>query len=509
MAWSAAFLAALEARAASPIYRLQVVRVNDEPGGSWAISSSRNSTFSARIAADGVRQDGARVTPRSWSTTVGATSVDVVGDLTSFHTYVTRGTVLELSMGFAGWSEADFQVIAVGPYRSCRGQMGPRWTIEILDLFASFTQRWRLDSSANELFYGMGGSTTISTAYVAGAATLEVASTSQSAKETGEPGAILVTPSTGDPFVLTYAATATGPVRFTGCSAAGQMGTTAVDAAIGDSVTFLAYLHGHPLNIVRGVMVSRGGTGANSSLDTLPQAWGLGIATEFVDHPDIRAWRDAVVVSSTGSYYWQIAASEPQDDAYSWITGTWAQAGMWPVMRQGKISWRAAQNTQAPRLHTGFHITDADVAEVISYEDYDSELSAEYGAVSVYSAEGNGTIRTETPATIPLVNEGLLYTAEGLWDAWADVVTDDLDRLAEAGLRIPELLELQLVTMRAAQLVNGDLVTLEISRPGSRRYGSRGFVGQVAMVLSVSPDWSRWGVRLALAVYPATGDQFA
>lgn len=509
MSWSAAFIEGLGARTTSLRAILGVYKISGEPGSPWTIGShpGLGTDDTLRLGIRGIRQQGATLSPISWSTTVGMTTVTVVGDPQVMHQHVTRGTCLALYLGLPGMDPGDFEVIAVGPYRSMRG-VGPAFTIEILDLLAAMPQRWALTNPAsNELFYDVEGSTTLAADYTVGDSSVEVASTGVFQRETGSDGAVLITPSTGDPFYLLYSGTATGPARLTGVSAAAHMGTTAADAVAGNAVTNVAYLAGHPLDIVRKVLMSR--EQSNSVYDTLPARWGLGILNQLVDNDDIDAWRDSIVKVATGTYQWKLAVPAKIENAYEWLTTEWSRAGMFPTIRQGRITWRAARSSVQTQLHSGLAIRDTDVVEVLGYEDYDAENGEEYSGVAVYSADGSGALQSETPATLPALDTVLVYQPSGLFGAWPEVVPEMTARLSESGLRVPERLRLLLSTCRWAQWCPGDMAVLYLTRVQSRRDGKAGFWGRQAHVVEVSPQWCEWTVAVTVLVYPDSGTQFA
>lgn len=507
MSWSADFIAGLEQRHVHLRWLLEVVVVAGEPSRSWSVGSKRGLGVAEGIAVRGARRRGGTLSPRSWSSTIGNWEVDLVGDRSAFQGHITRGTCCVLKVGLPGMSVASFAQVAVGPFRSMRGANGARFTAEFLDLTAVLRMRWDPDVSDPRLFSEIGGSTQLAADYTAGDTTLEVTSTAQAARETGAAGLVLVTPSSGDPFYVTWTGTAAGPVRLTGVSSTGALGTTAVDAVAGDAVTFVALLADHPISIAQKVCCSRG-SGANGSFDTLPQSWGLGIAWALIDQLDTTEHRTQIA-TSTGTYVWQVVVAEPQEDAWSWLVGLMAQGGFFPAVRQGLLTWRAAQPSVDWRLAPSFAIGDTDIVEVLEYEDYASDLPTEYGQVSAFGAAGSGSSFTETPATLPIESDGLVYSLEGAVDHWADITPETADRLAEAALRVPEYLRLRLATARAAVLTEGDLAWLHVKSIPSRRDGAAGFWGRTAFVTSVEVDWTGWGVVVGLLVYPESGAQYA
>lgn len=499
MAWSPAFLAALESRQRQIRYLLEVQAVYQEPGSAWSVSSFPVAGSDLRLSVHDVDVQGSSLSTRGWSTTFGAWSVVLNGEIRAFLARVTRGTICRLRVGFDGMATVDFATVAVGQFRNLRGRP-PAYRAEFLDLYSALRQRLQTAYSVSLLFDGVGTGTTLAAAYTPGDTSIQVSSTTGFEREGGGSGALLITPTSGDPFWLTWTGTATGPTRFTGVSSAGQMGTTAVAAAVGNEVTEAAYLSGHPLDIARKVLCSRDGT--NGAYDTLPAYWGMAMLDALVDHADI-ADQKTYMAPATGSYAWAYAQTEVVEDAWSWLTGFLAPAGCFFALRQGQLTIRCGRAvTTAARP---WSITDADIAEVEDYEAFAGSHAEEYHGILVAADPSSGSSGssdyTSGVATLPYLREITYDQSDRLFANGTEVATKDVARLKEDARRVPERLVVSCAGLRLAQLTVGDVVSLTTRRAWSRHDG-REFANRPGLVVEVSPGWSRGTVRVTLQIYP-------
>jgi hypothetical protein len=507
VSWRAPFVAALSARAAAPVYVLEVVTVYQEPGRAWSCASvpgigSSAIGIGAPRGGQRVRVEGGRLTPRAWTSTIGAWSVGLVGDLSALAGYVTRGTVVQLKAGFAGMAPDDFEAIAIGQVKNIRGK-APYFTLECHDIMTALRQRITTDYASAILFSNVGATTTVALAWTA-SATMTVVSTTGFERRTGASGAVFVTPLTGDPFILTY--TGTTATSFTGCSTTGQLGTVASTAGIGATVAELLYLDGHPLDIARRVLCSQSGTAANGLYDALPSGSGLGLLNALVDHDDIDRYKGDVVTVSSGSYLWELAVSAEAEDAYAWLTSLLAPAGLFLASRQGLLTVRAAQDTRSATYVSDLDVTDEDIATVLSYEAYDYTHSPEYARAYAVTGTGGLTSTSATLATLPARGSLTYDVADRVWSNEAAIQADMVGRLHESAARVPERLEVRCASRRLAQLAVGDVVDLTSRRTHSRRDGALGWSSRRALVDGVSPDWDAGVVDVGLVVYPETED---
>lgn len=513
MAWRAAFLAALEANARAPIYVLETVAVYEEPGKPYTIASVRGLGASAvgigaPPGSPRVRVEGCALTPRTWATVIGAFSVGIVGGLGELCAHLTRGTVVALKCGFAGMGVEDFETIAVGQVRNVRGR-APYWTLECHDLLTALRQRLTAEYGTAGLFYNVSAATTVAMTWSGGSSDFMVYSTTNFERESSGTGAIKVSPSSGAAFYLTYTGTATGPIRFTGVNTTAVLGTVAAATAVDTPLAEVLYLSGHPLDIARKILATRAGDGSNGPFDVLPEGSGLGLSRTLIDDDDISRFRDDVMTVSSGSYVWELAVEDEVEDAYAWLTGFLAPAGMFLAVRQGQLTVRAIQDSQTAAYVSGLTITDADIAEVVSYEAFDYGHTPEYARAYVATGTGGASSTSSNLATLPARGSLSYDVSDRVWDNEAAIQADMTGRLHESASKVPERLVLRCAGLRLAQLTIGDVVDLTTTRTQSRRDGGDGWASRRAIVDSVSADWDGGTVEVGLLIYPETEDEFA
>jgi hypothetical protein len=227
MSWSNALLSDLAQPRIQPLFLLRTVTVNDAPGVGGYVAASDPAIGDPIIARGGVRVNGATLQPRSWTSTLGSFSVQLAGDLTALKACVTRGTFVELLLGFPGYKASDYEILAVGQVQQLSGGTPCSATLTCRDLLSALRCRPTTTAGTAALGWRLtGAETTLAADYTAGAATLDLASVASFglASATTEL-ACLVTPTTGDPFVLTY--TGTSGTDLTGVAATAVHDTTA------------------------------------------------------------------------------------------------------------------------------------------------------------------------------------------------------------------------------------------------------------------------------------------
>lgn len=511
MSWSADFIARLERRQQANRYVLQVIEVYAEPGLAYAIGSHRGLVASQgkpRIVR--VSNTGPTATPRAWSSTVGQFNVTFAGDLGEVCAHITRGTIVELLVGLEGMSPADFQRVNLGIVRDVRG-VGPEHTIEVFGIDAAFRQRLTGAHQQSQLFSNLGIDSTLAADYTPADTELEVVSTSSFNRETGATGAVKITPTSGDPFYLTYTGTATGPVRFTGLSATGACGTTAVAAVTGDRVEEVAYLSGHPLDIARKILASRG-TG-NGSYDAYPAAWGLGLLDELIDHDDIDQVKANIVSVASGTYKWEYIQQTLAEDGFAWLAAFLRPAGLILTVRQGSVTIRAAQNSQTGVV-SGYTLADKDIARFNDYDAFDYRHMPEHTLLVVNHSTGDSfsapsAFGLEDAATLPSALTYVVDLSDRIFTNASEQVYEVHHRVQESVYRVPERIVVTCPGLRLAPLANLDLFEFTSKILPSRRDGAAGFTDRRAVIEQITPRWFDGVVDLSFLVYPETGDLFA
>lgn len=507
MAWSHHTLAYLEGDRFGEVWLVEVYQSGSEPGADGYAMSNIDGYGDEVLLAGAPRISGARVTPVTWSSTVGACSIPLAGNLTAAMQHLARGTVCRVLMGRPGVATADFETIFWGQVWSLTGS-GAAYTLELRDPIQAIDGRMARD--VPQLFNGLPN-TTLTADPGAGGTTLDVAATGGWSWDQDGEGIGLV--KIESEYITFTGLTAT---TFTGCTR-GALGTTAAAHAIGVTVSAVAYLKGHPLDIVRRVLLTHADAG-NSAWDDYPVSWGLGIRQTLVDLDDIADWKAGIVTVAAGSYVWGVVSETIQESPGSWLTSMLSRAGLFFTVRQGLLTVRAACS---PLVSLGdppllsLTITDDDIVAgwaSINTEAWASEYSVEYLLVSATTeasssttaASGDGSFAATLPAArlIDYDVSDLVRSNE------TEVQTEMLNRLALMAQRVPEAITITCAGMRLAQLTPGDVVYFSSSRAGIRWEYVDGTAGRRCWVAQVSPDWDRNTVQLRLLAYPATSEVF-
>ena len=340
--------------------------------------------------------------------------------------------------------------------------------------------------------------------------TLQFASAPPMQRETGRPGAVLITPSSGDPYIVTF--TGVSGNDLTGVSTTAEHGTSGSNASAGDIVQEVCWINRHPVDMARRVLVSTG-TGTNGPHDTLPESWGLGIPAHLIDAAGFLDTSNALNSTiSSGSYIVNAVATTPQGPALQWLQTELNRYGLWLCTRQGQITIRAALDYWRHGPSFVMALTDDNIisAALPERSNYDGGNSAE---AVFYTVKGevlsDWFILTESPKTRPLI----ATIANGpIVDGWPSVYQNQAlinesiaRRVGPWHLRIAIVVEVQ-ATLSAARLCVGDWVS--ITHRGLWDHTStvpRGTL-RAAMVTAMSCDWSAGVVALRLHILPESTD---
>jgi len=518
MAWPADFIAQLDGVAFVPVYRLRTLLVETEPnGGDYVITSVAGyGEDEVLIGAGGPTIQGSRVTPQTWASTIGQFTVPLVGDIGTLLRKVSRGTVVVLEMGFAGWPVSAFETIALGQVSAIQGA-DPSWTLTCLDPLAMLRQRLTSFSTRLALFHGVFGATTLTADYTSGDATVTVTATTGFYRETGASYGIKITPTTGAPFYLL--ATGSTGTTFTGCNDGSFVVwdedtetyvSAVVDAVSGDAVAGVAYLEGHPLDIVRRLLLSTG-AGTNGPWDDYPSLWAWGLPEELVDVDDIGGWKSYVVAVASGSYTWQVVVEEEIDDPYAWLSGLLADAGLYLTTRMGLLTVRSAQlhtSATASPWMADEEILDEHIVSARFLGLWDPQTTTEYTTTAVTTA--TGTLETDDDLqTLPAAALRTYDVSDRVFTNQGQVRSEMAGRLTESSCRVPESIELVLRGLAWGRLTAGDLPRVTTPRLRGRLDSTRdGYDGRIVYVTSVSPDHPGNRTIITALAYPTNDEVF-
>ena len=510
MGWTATFIAALRAPSQRWGAFLRWV------GGGWGAAVGGPALFTSAaklhptapaVITDPVTYQGQGITLGTWAPSYGTLSVGLAGvaALRLALTSIPKGSPVMLQLRPGGGFPTD---VFLGQVQDITGRL-PDSQVVIWDIIAAMRSRWDSDLSTDtSQAFKPGNSQPLAANYSPGDTTLTFGSSGALAsfdRETGGTGLVLVTPSSGSPFYLTW--TGKSGSTLTGVSTTGQRNTTAVGASIADQVQGQVYIVGHPMDIARKVMSSTG-TGANGAWDVLPASWGFGISDAYIDHVDISTWR-ALLSPSAGSYELRMIIEGPADDGLTAIQSLLSLAGVWMCQRQGRITVRAvvdittAGGGGAP---VAMSIDRTNVLEWVEFYQYDSAIALEHYGVRVdyYQPSAFGGAADESsgaPATQP-TGYRMTYDATALiGQNELNIANDIAERIRPWACRRPSV-GTMICTLDAARLVPGDVVSVTSPAYMDRQTvadGRTSFVGRRGMVLTVNVNWTGGTVAVKVA----------
>jgi hypothetical protein len=496
VSWTDAFLAAMESGATSRRYLLRSVNCYAEPGYYAAVCS-----HAGMEGVRGIRQvstQSQRLQAATWQSSIGGFDVEVVGVDAIRHVmeHWARGTVLELLCYMEHLPEEDGARIGLGMMTGYTLRGGVL-TVTCADLVTATGARLDRDSTDNYLFSSVSGGRQLTSGYTAGDATLTFSTTAGFQRETGGTGLVMVQPASGDPFFLTY--TGKTGTTLTGASATGQLGTTAANAAIGDWVYFVAYLSGHPCDIVRKLLTSR--EQSNGAYDVYPAEWGLGFSADLVDFDDAQQTQ-TIVAATSGNYAWDYPQIGPVTDGYSWLADFLGRGGLFLAMRRGRVTVRAGVDPYASTavIEAALHYRDLeDHPEVTGF---DQDHAVEANVIRVLSGSGLTDGTAYDTATLPATRRRDYDLSDRLWTNESASRAGDIARLGPLATRVPERLVAPCAGLRAAAWTVGGGLQVADERIVTRALLTRGTVDRRGIIDEVSVDWSAGRVSVGVLLYP-------
>lgn len=518
MTWPAAFAERIASASLAPVWAVEVLPAGVAftsaliPGGSTLAASTglTPARYPWLMGGEDAVSFGAHgVQPVEWSAEHGAWGFALAVAGASREVAIRalgRGKIVRLKMGFQGQAWADFVTVQAGRISGLRDDGSGVLSVEVWDLVSALTGRFRGDQRAYpQLFSGTATATYIDgSAYSAGASTIALNSIpSGSRLETGGTGLIKVTPSSGEPFYLTYTGVST--TTLTGVGATAKFGTTAITANPSDVVEFIPYLYGSLAEIVCKVLTSTG-FGTGGAYDVLPQSWGYGLVDrEDVDVRDILAVARVLAPASPATNSIEIAVDPLPTDSRSWLEGILAAFGAWLTMRQGLVTMRAGQDIRPLSRPSVVRSSVAiDAGQIMSAKcelaSWSNVVYVSAGAIST-----SGTSALGSPfQTYPAYEAKIYDITPYVWSYQPDFRENVRNRLRWWAYTFGESITVEIAGLGAWRLCPGDVVDLTCFRMGGLYLSTlNGWVGRMALVTNVQPDPMRGMVTLRLATLPA------
>jgi len=528
--WSGEFIDRISQTTRDPIFLVRGLQSLAPDSLSYGdIMTAVNMTSSGAYAGlpiqqNGIRVQGAQVSPRSWSSSVGGFEVDVLpgepwqrkenmfaDPSLNLVQKLPRGIWAELKMGFPGWSEDRFQTIASGQLNNITG--GPQtYRVQFRDLWSSLRSR-PTTSGHNYTLFNLFGKAVATGPFAGNDLPVAFVGGFPFEKEDSgsgtDTGLFKVTQGSSVAY-YTYTGIDLVGNQLTGCAFfTGDVIT--VDSP--DVVTACFYVSDHPIDFVHKLLVSTGVTPAPTSVsfNTLPKTWGYGIPERLVDSENMKLYK-TMSSPATGSADWRIWTDSFQPDGLSWIQSVIQSGGYFMTQAQGALSVRCALNmtpvlSSAPALLTdGVTITDEDIMQLVSYEAFDASTPVEY-KTSRFEYDGNvdGTLPAAAQSIEDVLSVPALRAIERQYPFASLNSGNNLltlrDRMAQWDHRICERFVFECAGWRLAVLAPGDVVNISSKVIESRGHDHT-IDNQVGIVTQVSPSWQGSSVRIGVVFLP-------
>ncbi len=500
MTWSNGFIKSLDMPSKSLEFALRFLgHTNDYFLGSG--QTIRQSGF-INIGAAEVVIDNARVTPQRWSVNFGGFSLTINGDLRPIDVSAfRRGALAELFMMRDGNIP---QRIAIGQLRSLEGGRGV-WRLQFGDFISALTTRLSTKKDELNFYYNAGTETQVTTGHAfnfgsAPANRLYLDDITKFEKDSNFDGLCFVTDGSNNTSYYRWSGktTTTGSAGYLTITDTGHWPATAnLNAlAVGDKVISLTRLQGKPHNVFARTLMSTG-SATQGSLDDYPKSWGAGIRfnPNLINTQDMNLWYEAYK-TQTGSHEVQLVLDAPEASGIRYLLNQFLSLGMWPVFRQGQISWRVCQDPEeALNTTISGRIKDRDIINIESHNIYAPSQSVVYAESTIETSSSSGTI-TKTgvnvtnvkalPANDEIIRDHkLIYRIDSPTQSGKAAV--DLARLAPWDQYTYEELVIA-VHERFAGLVAGDIVGIT-SRYiyGFKEASGKTYLGRRGMILG-----NRW-----------------
>ena len=528
MSWNNYFTAELRNKQSLAfLFRLEFRNLKFGPSKNYVIDVTNEEL---QIESDSVRINGTQLQPQTFNVTFGQFSLNLVGDYRVIREKISRGALAILYVGFRGYSTANYQRLIWGQLINIRKINYETFELIFDDALSLFDNRLDLQYDSglqvhkSGLYYTLLRSTNPTTNFNVNTDTnLYLDNIDIFEKDTNTNGLIKIeeehasdifyaqwtskTYTTAPAGYLTLATT--GPFSpnyptVTGVTIPSEIHTHA-------TVYNVALIQDFPPHIL-GRVISRG---TGNHLDTLPVSWGVSggngdLPSDLYDYSDADAQKTYIRAAST-TYNWRVPILDTQVEFARVFTDKASALGQFPVLRQGKISWRGVDDPYDATTPNGLKpivtdITDDDIISVVSHDFFDPSAPAVYTKFKIiYDQDGNTTTITRNASLNSLPAYGVAQDrGDGLTydptQTRVNMGVADGTRM-EGYFRFPvEKIVLNL-HLRMAEYVAGDNVQLTSSLLYGRN--ERGtYIRRIGMISGVDIDFGSRSCTVSILFLP-------
>ena len=446
---------------------------------------------------------------RSWSPSIGAVRATLSGAHHAFWIArsIPRGMLCRMKVGFAGMDYGEWGDCGIFQYRGISGARS-QWVMEFGDFFGYMQSRPdTLDY--RDLFEDAGTTTGANGGFGLTDNWLNVDDVTGFDYDPGQRGLLHCQPTTGEPFYMKFTQINTVSNRLRVVKT-DVMGTTRAALSGGDTVTSLGYTFAD-IPTTWEKLLFRASAGGSTS-----DGWNLQLGKDFttVDGDDWERQRGRLH-PIVGAFNIDFVTAQPLTNPWAAVSEYMAAFGSWLVVRQGRLSFRAAQNIAADSVNPVYldgTITDVDIVSVEGQTLYHPEARddvIQFNTTGAAYGDG-GTAPTSLPAT-------QLFRHPSIGKVFDDDVATTNENLAGVHIRdrlmpwytrLPNQLRLNLAGWRWSELVPGDVVTvdsdhvIDLQTPVASLARMRTISGIPFLVTAISPDFANFTTSVELAALP-------
>jgi hypothetical protein len=418
MTWSPAFIDRLRfANSLTFLFRLHFIPTAHGVGSELILD---NTNPDIQIESSSVRINGTSITGQSFSSTFGSFSLRIVGDYRAISDSINRGQIAILYVGFSDISLGSYQRLIWGQLSNVRKINFETYEFVFDDALSSLNNRQdlRYDTVTtlhkSSLFYTLGQETTLTGNFNTNTDTnLPVTDVTKFERDSTGRGLMLIDDSVhATPFYAEWVSkTVTSSpagylvMRHTPTQKAYPTETAATIPTTLHSASTTVYNAGQITDFPPHIMGKVIQTGTGAILDDLPDSWGVGgdFPSDIYDYADAETQKVYIRASTAAAavtYRWRIPLTGAITEFMRVLTQKANDLGQWPVLRQGRISWRGCDDPNETTIPNGlkpiaYNITDDDIISVSRHEFFDAHVRGLYGKIAIKYDE-NASIRTTT-----------------------------------------------------------------------------------------------------------------
>ena len=486
-------------------------------------------------AIEKISTTGQRVSVRSWKSSLGGLRVHLSGAKVAqaVSVNIPRGLLAELKVGFAGFRYDEFETFGFYVYRGLSG-IENNWVMEF-DEGLSILQRpssvhlsgqfyRQAGNHYAELSTGYAGTAGETDLLVANAKRLDSGETitfnsTNFPKDSTHRGLLYVESTDTDPFFL----------KFTGIDGLGfevvadnVLDTVRGPAGILDKVFVYGYVQDSIPEVANLVLFGRRDAHILSD-KTMPDGWHCDLRADshMVHQPDMHRVSE-LFSSDYANFKGDFIVPSALDNGFRGLEEFLSAFGFWLVMKEGRLSYRFVQQLVvaggfSPKATPDYIITDYDIVREQSYQRYNTDAPDEIFQLALPGGILSSTV-SETPIkTRPGTYRFMHPSRQFVFDD--DVLssnklnsrTNMKGRLGPWYHRIPDQMTLELKSWRFAEMVPGDVVSIESSYLFNMINGAlpmpdgsmlRSHRGTLYLVTGVDVNWDSFSVTVQLSTPP-------